>query len=194
MVWQINYKKPVLVEQAFYIWIMIAFKALLKKFDAQGEKTGWTYFVVPKKVAEKFNPGVKKSYRVKGKIDEHPIKAVALVPMGEGDFIVAVNAVMRKAIRKIHGAEVDVQLEQDTAEFKMSKELLECLKDDPDAAKYFHSLPPSHQHWYSNWVTAAKTEGTKSKRIATIVQSCAFKMTFPEMMREYRDKNSVKFG
>ena len=70
---------------------MISFNATIEKFGKQGEKTGWMYIVVPSKVANKLNPGVKKSYRVKGKLDEHAIEKVSLIPMGEGDFITLEN-------------------------------------------------------------------------------------------------------
>jgi len=33
----------------------------------------------------------KKAFRVKGKLDAYEYKAVSLIPMGEGDFIMAVN-------------------------------------------------------------------------------------------------------
>lgn len=154
-----------------------------------GEKTGWTYLVVSKQQAEKIKPGNKKTFRVKGKLDEHPIKSVALLPRGDGSFIMAVNATMRKAIRKIHGAELVVQLEEDKAPVKLSAQLLECLKDDPDAEKNFNSLPTSHKNWYSNWVNAAKGEQTKAKRIATIMKTLALGMGFSEMMKEYRGQN-----
>ena len=77
---------------------MINFKALLQKFGRKGEKTGWTYIDIPKKIADKIKPGGKKSFRVKGKIDDLPIKATALTPMGEGNFILAINAQIRKII------------------------------------------------------------------------------------------------
>ena len=77
--------------------------AAILKFGKQGEKTGWTYIVVPASATKKLNPGVKRSYRVKGKLDELAIQKVALVPMGGGDFILAVNAGMRKVLCKRFG-------------------------------------------------------------------------------------------
>ena len=66
---------------------MISFTTTIQKFGRQGEKTGWTYIEIPGELSELLNPGVKKSYRVKGKLDKYPIKAVALLPMGDGSFI-----------------------------------------------------------------------------------------------------------
>lgn len=141
---------------------------------------------------ERLKANTKKSFRVKGKIDEHPVKGVALIPMGEGSFIIPINGAMRKAIKKIHGATVMLQLEEDAAPLEISGELLSCLEDDPIASAYFASLPPSHRNWYSNWVKGAKTEITKAKRIATVIKACAQKLTFSQMMRQYKeDRNFI---
>ena len=45
---------------------MIHFNAVIKKFNEQGEKTGWTYIEIPEEIASKIKPGYKKSFRVKG--------------------------------------------------------------------------------------------------------------------------------
>lgn len=162
---------------------MIKFTAILKKFADQGEKTGWTYFEIPAELAEKLNPGVKKSYRVKGKLDEHAIKQVALVPMGEGNFIIAVNAAMRKGIGKRQGAPVKVQLEMDAAEWKMNGDFLACLEDEPRAMSFFKSLAPGHQRYFSNWIDSAKTEETRAKRIAATLNAMLKSMKYSEMIR-----------
>lgn len=79
---------------------MVNFVTSILKFDQQGEKSGWTYITIPAKIAEQLQPGNKKSFRVKGKLDDHAINGVALLPMGGGDFIMALNADLRKAIGK----------------------------------------------------------------------------------------------
>ncbi len=167
---------------------MIAFNTKLERFAKQGEKTGWTYLVVPAKVANKLNPGVKKSYRVKGKLDNYKIEKVALIPMGEGDFIMAINAAMRKATGKRQGATVKVQIELDKAQILPPSELIECLKDEPEAYKYFNSLPQGHRNYFTKWIETAKTEPTKTKRIAMVVRTMVRKMDFGAMLREDRDE------
>ncbi len=164
----------------------VGFTATLEKFQSQGEKTGWTFVTIPKKVAEKLNPGVKKSYRVKGKLDNLAIKSVALVPMGGGDFIMAVNAQMRKGIHKQKGEKVNVELELDTTKFVLNKELMECLADEPVAMKEFQQMAPSHQRYYSKWIDSAKTEATKTKRIALAIDTLAKKMNYGEMIRSQK--------
>ena len=162
---------------------MIVLKTILLKFDKQGEKTGWTYITIPQKIADKLKPGYKRSFRVKGLIDEHKIKAVALLPMGEGDFIMPINAIMRKALMKRKGDTVKVSLEIDNASVKISTVLLECMEDDPAALEYFKKLPVSHQNYYSKWIESAKTDSTKTKRIALAMNAFSKKMSFSQMMQ-----------
>ena len=167
---------------------MVTFKAKLQKFGSKGEKTGWTYIDIPEKIAQKLKPNCKKSFRVKGKIDEYCIKGLALTPMGDGNFILAVNESIRKAIKKIKGALVKVNIEEDTEEILSDAELLECLKDEPAAYDYFKKLPPSHQNWFSNWVKNARTQITKKKRLAIIVTACEQKLHFADMIKMYREE------
>src|SRR6218665_225961 len=91
----------------------VVFKTQLQKFQKNAEKTGWTYFIIPQKIAEKLNKGVKKSFRVKGFIDEYEIKQVSILPYGGGDFIMAFNAAMRKGTQKKAGDSIALQLEAD---------------------------------------------------------------------------------
>ncbi len=164
---------------------MIAFKAILEKFGKQGEKTGWTYIFIPFDLAEKLNPKARKSFRVKGKIDTQPISGISLLPMGEGNFILSLNASLRKKIGKSTGHSVQVQLEVDKKPFQLSKDLLACLLDEPTAQKQFKSLPSSHQKYYSNWVENAKTPETKTKRIAHLIYSFQNGLSFREMLQTY---------
>ena len=168
---------------------MIQFTTVLKQFAEQGEKTGWTYIEIPIDVAQKLKPNNKKSFRVKGKLDDFAIKSVALMPMGGGKFIMAVNATMRKGIGKRKGAMLKVQLEVDTKKIQLSKELMECLDDEPKALSYFKTLPPSHQHYFSKWIGDAKTEQTKTKRIVQAVTALAKSLNFGLMLRSLKENN-----
>ena len=78
---------------------MIKFSAILLKFGEQGEKTGWTYRNTCR-TGGNFKPGNKKSFRVKGYLDDYYFEEKALLPMGNGDFIMAVKADIRKALGK----------------------------------------------------------------------------------------------
>ena len=168
---------------------MIQFTTTILKFGEQGEKTGWTYIQVPVDIARKLKPGNKKSFRVKGKLDQYAIQKIALLPMGGGDFIMALNATIRKGIRKGKGAGLRVQLEVDSAPLRINAELMTCLKDEPAAIEKFKKMPNSHQHYYSKWIETAKTEATRSKRIAMTVNAMVRGMDFGEMLRAARKEN-----
>ena len=170
---------------------MVKFTAPILKFGEQGEKTGWTYFVIPVVIAFQLLPDNKKSFRVKGKLDEYEIKGVALLPMGEGTFIMALNSALRKGIGKGKGHLINVQLELDTVAYQVNKMLLDCLKDEPEAISYFTSLPTSHQNYFSKWIESAKTIPTKTKRIAMTVNALLKKMSFPQMLLSERKDDQL---
>lgn len=168
---------------------MVKFDALLKKFGSNGEKTGWTYFEIPAKLAGKIKPNTKKSFRIRGTFDKIKIHGVATIPMGGGGFIVAINAAMRKELKKVHGAKILVSIEEDKVEYKLNKDFIECLKDEPTAALVFNKMPSSHQKYYSKWIESAKTEQTKAKRIALAVNTLARGLNYAEMLRSQKGDN-----
>jgi hypothetical protein len=164
---------------------MIEFKAEIERFAEMGEKTGWSYIFIPAVLAQGMKENCKKSFRVKGKLDNIEIRGVATVPMGEGDFIIALKADLRKQLKKEAGAVVHVQLEEHKDfEIKMPEDLELCLSDEHELLQRFLKLPKSHQNWYINWLNSAKTEATRTKRIVKIVSAMDRGQTFGEMMRE----------
>ena len=166
----------------------VEYTALIKKFNQQGEKTGWTYIDIPEAIATQLLPGSKKSFRVKGWLDQYAYEGLSLVPMGGGDFILALNATIRKSIGKTKGAMVKVRMEIDTKPVIISPDLMECLQDEPKALAYFNALPPSHRKYYSNWIESAKTEATKAKRIVQALTACSQQMSYGEMIRSLKNK------
>lgn len=170
---------------------MINFTTTILKFGRQGEKTGWTYIVIPADLAQQLKPGNKKSFRVMGKLDEHSIKGMALIPMGAGDFIMALNADLRKAIGKKKGATLKVQLAVDKAGYQLNPLFMECMADDPEALNYFKSLPQGHQNYFSKWIESAKTEPTKVKRIAQAISALSRKMGYGEMLRAFKQEKDL---
>lgn len=171
---------------------MIECKAVIFKFGPQGEKTGWVCVSIPNKVAEKINPGVKKSFRIKGFIDDYSIKAKALLPMGDGDFVLPLKADIRKAIRKNIGNSVTLKIEADNAPVTLNEDLVACLAEEPAAEIFFNSLVMGHRKYFSNWIESAKTEQTKTKRIANTVNAMLKKMDYGQMIRAMsKDKKDL---
>ena len=170
---------------------MLRFTTKILQFADMGEKTGWTYIRIPAALAQQLTPD-KKSFRVKGRLDDHSIQKMALIPMGEGDFIMALNAGIRKAIRKQKGASLRIELEVDKAAIQPPKALLDCLADEPAALAYFKDLPKSHQNYFGNWIKAAKLESTRTKRIACVVTAMVRHLNFAEMLRARSDDNDTE--
>jgi hypothetical protein len=167
---------------------MVQFTTTILQFASQGEKTGWTYIKVPAKAAQELKPGNKKSFRVKGRLDNYSIEGIALIPMGEGDFILALNAVIRKGIKKTKGAKLLVQLDVDANTPKPPAEFIECLADEPKALSFFKSLSKSHQNYFGNWIKAAKTETTQAKRIAQAITALERGFHFGQMLRSLKSR------
>ncbi|MNY26257.1 hypothetical protein D3C86_1600940 [compost metagenome] len=105
--------------------------------------------------------------------------------MGEGDFIISLNATLRKKLKKEKGGILDVALEEDTTfKIEMPEDLELCLSDEPQLLKNFLKQPKSHQNWYINWLNSAKTEPTRTKRIVKIVSAMDKDWDFGTMMRD----------
>lgn len=72
----------------------------LYKFGRKGEKSGWTYIEFSEEFIQNINPGVRKTFRVKGKIDAYEFNGLNLLPMGKGVFILPINQNVRRIIKK----------------------------------------------------------------------------------------------
>jgi len=57
--------------------------------------------------------------------------------------------------------------------------------------EYFKSLPMSHQNYFGNWIKSAKTEATRSNRIARVVNAMLKKQDYGTMMRAGRDDKDL---
>lgn len=162
---------------------MVTFSTKIKRFATKGEKTGWSYIEISEKNSNKINPGCRKSYRVRGTLDQFKIQKIALLPMGDGNFILPMNAVMRKGTGKQAGDAIKVSLSLDERQLELNKDFVACLKDDARAYEFFHSLAKGHQNYFSKWIESAKTDSTKTKRITMAVIALAQGQGYPEMIR-----------
>lgn len=160
---------------------MVVFTALISKSPDKG---GWSYIIIGKKYAEELKPGSRASFRVKGMLDQYPIQKTSLLPVKEGRFMLPINAGIRKATGKKAGDRLTVTLEVDERKISLSADLMKCLKDDPEAKKFFSSLPVSHQRYYSKWIDDAKTSSTKTKRIVICLHAFSKKLNYAEMLKQ----------
>lgn len=68
----------------------------------------------------------------------------ALLPRGDGTFVITVNKKLQTALAAKPGMQVDVTLRKDESEYglPMPEELEEVLRQDEEGNRLFHALPP----------------------------------------------------
>lgn len=166
---------------------MVEVDAMMLQFAEQGEKTGWTYIDIPADLALQMKPHNKKSFRVRGMLDALPVRGMALMPMGEGNFIMALKADIRKKLHKNAGAILHCKLEEDTDyKVEIPADLQECFDFEPETWDFFNSLAKSHREYFIKWINEAKTNETRAKRIVNTVNTMLRKWRFNVMLREIR--------
>jgi hypothetical protein len=173
---------------------MVQFTTTIQKAGEMGEKTGWTYVIVPADLAQQLIPGNKKTFRGKGWLDNYKFEGIALMPIGGGNFMMPLNATVRKGIKKRKGAMLNVKLEVDTNPIKPPADFVECLKDEPKAFEYYYSLTKGNQNYFTKWIENAKTEVTKTKRIAQAVTALSREQNFGEMLRSLKNDRKDLLG
>ena len=168
----------------------ITFNAIIQKSRDNKLQNGWSYVIIPEAVVKKLTPKSRASFRIKGTIDEHVIRQVALLPLKGGGFMLPINAAMRKATGKKEGDKIKIAIQPDYREIKLEKEFLVCLADDAKAQENFNKLTPGHQRYFSKWIESAKTIETKTKRISQSVQGIGMGFNYGEMIRYFKEKKS----
>jgi hypothetical protein len=163
---------------------MVDYNTIILQFGEQGEKTGWTYIVIPADVAQQMKPGNRRSFRVKGKLDGLPVAGMALMPMGDGNFMMALKREICKGLRKHRGAMLRVRLELHH-DFKVETpaDLLECFEFEPEAGEFFNSLNPSNRGYFVKWINDAKTDVTRANRIVQTIDAMLRRQNYPQMIR-----------
>ena len=164
--------------------MIVKFSAEIFKYGKKGEKTGWTYISLDKELSNKIKANNKKSFRVKGKMDACAVKGLAVLPVGAGEFIISLNEVLRTKLRKKVGDVVACQLEEDV-DYKVDipADLHELLREDKTTIDNFMKLLPSHRAYFITWINAAKTEITRTKRLAMTANAMYHGITYPEMIK-----------
>ena len=167
---------------------MHSFQATILKFASKGEKTGWTYVDIPPDIITKLKLKTKKEFRIKGMMDDVKFERLATYPIGEGNFIIAINAELRKKLGKKEGALISIKFSLDKSEALQSQELMDCLNEDPIALKQFNSQPLSHRNYFHRYVYTAKGADTRAGRIVNTINAMHKKQNFGEMIRSLKTK------
>jgi hypothetical protein len=166
------------------------FESTIQQSGLPGHQLNWTYVLIPSAIAQAIKAGNKKEFKVKGKLDQYAITRISVFPAGDGNFVLPLNATMRKALGKRKGASLQVSIEEDKSEFVFNADFMDCLAEEAVAKTFFDSLTGSHQRYFSKWIDSAKTAPTREKRIAMAVNALVRKMGYAEMVRASQGKNN----
>ncbi|MBC8323823.1 MAG: DUF1905 domain-containing protein [Candidatus Marinimicrobia bacterium] len=143
---------------------MKKFKTKLITYDISG---AWTFLTVPFSVEKEY--GTKAKVKVKGTIDGLSYEST-LLPLGGGKHNLVVKKEIRKKIGKEAGDTVSVTMEKDTAKrvVKVPKDFRDAMNQQ--ATEFFKGLAPSYKKLYVEWITGAKKDETRQRRIAKAVK------------------------
>ncbi len=89
-----------------------------------------------------------------------------------GEFLLGLNREVREGAGVEAGDTVDVEVALDTAprEVEVPEALASALQRDSAAAKSFEALAYTHRKEYARWISEAKREETRSRRVEQAVQ------------------------
>jgi hypothetical protein len=130
------------------------------RFEGKG---GWHYVLLETDLRA-YRVG--KSWpQVKGTVDEMAISQYGLAPFGNGKSLFALNAKLRKQLKKGEGDHIQLTLFLDDSKLKIPNEIHEILEDYSPAKAFFDSLSEKNKKYYIDWIADTKNEETKLNRI-----------------------------
>ncbi|HLX48205.1 MAG TPA: YdeI/OmpD-associated family protein [Streptosporangiaceae bacterium] len=89
-----------------------------------------------------------------------------------GEFLLGLNREVRESAGAQAGDEVEVRLELDAAprEVEVPEALAAALAADPRARASFEGMAFTHRKEYARWITEAKREETRQRRVQQAVE------------------------
>lgn len=136
---------------------------LLQKPEGKGSVT---YVEIPEIPMTKAPFGMLK---VKGKIDNYEFSNVHLMPLGNGNLVLAVKSAIKKIIKKEAPDTVHVILYEDKTSLIIPEELLLCMEHEDGVLEKFEIYSNGQKKTFIDWINSAKTDQTKVDRIAKTI-------------------------
>ena len=151
------------------------------------------YLPVPPQVSKQFkNTDRRVKCILNGKVNIH----CALMPKGEGAYMILMHKDLRKKLNAALGDSVRIQLEKDTTEYgiPLSEELKELWEIDPEAYEVFHTLTKGKQRSLIYIVNQGKRSETRVKKAVAILEylkTVNGKLDYREMNQFIKNYNSL---
>lgn len=134
----------------------------------EGMNAGYVEF--PFSVEEVF--GTRGMVKVKALFDGKTEYRGIMSNMGTGCHILILTQEVRGKLGKSFGDSVLVELEHDLEkrEVLIPEEIQNLLTEYPEAQAFFEKLSYTHRKEYINWITSAKREETRAKRMVVFIE------------------------
>jgi hypothetical protein len=150
-----------------------------------------SHFAVPDLVSKALISGDDR--RVVCTLNEKMEYQCALIPRGDGSFLIMVNKKTRDKLVLKPGQQVRVSLRKDESEYglPMPEELEELLKQDEDGRRLFHALTPGKLRTLLYIVGQPKNSDVRLHRALVIVEHLKKnegKINYRQLNEEMRDK------
>ena len=139
------------------------FEAVIKKVPDKDA----TFIEIPFDVEKEFGA---KRVKVKAKFDGVDYRG-SIVNMGLGCHMIGITKAIRSQIGKCAGDNIFVELEKDeeVREIELPEDFKDELCKNEEALKFYNGLSYSAKRKYYQWITSAKKEATREKRIVEAV-------------------------
>lgn len=146
------------------------FEAIIKKIPDKDA----TFIEIPFDVEKEFGA---RRVKVKVKFDGVDYRG-SIVNMGQDCFMIGITKAIRKEIGKDAGDTVFVEVEKDEEirEVGIPADFKAELDKNKEALNFYNSLSYSAKRKYYQWITGAKKETTKQKRITESISKLESKI------------------
>ncbi|GAA0099344.1 hypothetical protein UT300012_00580 [Paraclostridium bifermentans] len=146
------------------------FEAIIKKISDKDA----TFIEIPFDVEKEFGA---RRVKVKTKFDGIDYRG-SILNMGQDCFIIGITKAVRKQIGKDVGDTVFIEVEKDEEirEVEIPEDFKSELDKNKEALNFYNSLSYSAKRKYYQWITGAKQETTRQKRITESVSKLESKI------------------
>lgn len=143
----------------------------MKKFNAEIKKIegkDGAYIEIPFDVEEVYGA---KRVKVKATFDGVEYRG-SIVKMGLPCYIIGITKEIRKKIEKEPGDIIEVTIEKDEEDrvVEIPTDFKERIELDNNIKEFWNTLSFSMQKKYVTWITSAKKEDTRNKRMDTAIE------------------------
>lgn len=142
------------------------FKAIIARAS---EGMDAAYVEIPFDVEKEY--GTKGQVKIKALFEGHPYRGI-LSNMGTGCHILGIRKDIRQAIGKNIGDTISVELERDLEErvVAVPDDLKKAFAKSKKAEQFFNTLSFTNRKEYAVWITSAKKQETRDKRLAETIE------------------------